>query len=100
MYVLCWMKDKSKFWERHIDRQESSTHTIKTYCDQHKLSSGMFYYWKRKLNGMSSREQFAEVQIINHEVFASAIHVRFPTGVEMWFDSITEAAFLRTLAGC
>lgn len=94
------MKDKEIQWHRHIDKQVKSSLTIQSYCDRHKLSAGMFYYWKRKLNGLSSRKQIAEVQIVNHEVFSNAIHVRFPTRVEMWFDSVMEATFLRTLAGC
>ena len=94
------MKDKSKFWQRHIERQVSSSLTIQSYCDKFSLSSGMFYYWKRKMNGHSPREHFAEIQIVDQESCTSAVHVRFPTGVEMWLDSASEATFLRTLAGC
>ncbi|MDZ4752464.1 MAG: hypothetical protein SGI87_12670, partial [Flavobacteriales bacterium] len=82
------------------DKQSKSSLTIQTYCDRHKLSSGMFYYWKRKLNGLSSREQFSEVQIVNQESLSCTIHVRFPSGVEMWLDTGTEASFLRELARC
>ncbi len=60
----------------------------------------MFYYWKRKLYDQTAKAQFAEIHIVDQEAYASSVHVRFATGVEMWFNSATEASFLRELAGC
>jgi hypothetical protein len=94
------MKDKSLFWRRHVDRQHSSSLSIQAYCDHHRLSQGMFYYWKRKLAISLGPEQFSEVEIFDHGANVQTIHVRFPTGVEMWLEGSVQASFLRTLAGC
>lgn len=94
------MKDKELFWRRHIERQQTSSLTIQTYCDRHKLSSGMLYYWKRKTQVKSTPEQFAEIQILNGEATTGVIHVRFPSGVEISFDSDPGTTYLRSLSGC
>ncbi len=94
------MKDKALIWQRHLMKQQKSTLTIQAYCDQHHLSSGMFYYWKRKLSSPDNQEQFAEIEIIEPVVDSGIIHVRFPSGIEMWLDRSTEVSFLRVLAGC
>lgn len=94
------MKDKALIWQRHLLKQQKSTLTIQAYCDQHLLSSGMFYYWKRKLSSPDNQEQFAEIEIIEPVVDSGIIHVRFPSGIEMWLDRSTEVSFLRVLAGC
>lgn len=94
------MKDKSKIWYRHIERQQSSSLTIQNYCKQHRLSMGMFFYWKRKQREVPSKEEFTEIQITDQLISPQAVHVRFPTGVEMWFEPGTDALYLRALAGC
>ena len=93
------MKDKELFWRRQIEKQQTSSLAIQTYCDRHKLSSGMFYYWKRKTEVKSTAEQFAEIQIINGEVTTGVIHVRFPSGVEISLENDPGTAYLRSLAG-
>lgn len=94
------MKDKELFWSRQIERQQNSSLTIQTYCDRNKLSTGMFYYWKRKTQFKSTTEQFAEIQIIDRETATGAIHVRFPWGVEIYYESDPGVDYLRSLAGC
>lgn len=94
------MKDKELFWRRQIERQQNSSLTIQTYCERHKLSTGMFYYWKRKTQVKSTPEQFAEIQIIDCETATGVIHVRFPSGVEICFEGDPGVAYLRSLAGC
>lgn len=94
------MKDNASKWHRHLLKQKKSTHTIQAYCDQYHLSSGMFYYWKRKLSSPDNHEQFAEIEIIDPVLISGVIHVRFPSGIEMWLDRSTEVSFLRSLAGC
>lgn len=59
----------------------------------------MFYYWKRKLSSPDIHEQFAEIEIIGPVSISGIIHVRFPSGIEMWMDRSTEVSFLRSLAG-
>jgi hypothetical protein len=94
------MKDKALIWQRHLLKQQKSSLTIQAYCAQHQLSPGMFYYWKRKLSSPDSHEQFAEIEIIEPDASSGIIHVRFPSGIEMWLDRSTEVSFLRVLAGC
>jgi hypothetical protein len=94
------MKDKALIWQRHIQRQQKSTLTIQAYCDQYHLSPGMFYYWKRKFSSPVSHKQFAEFEIIEPVASSGNIHVRFPSGIEMWLERSTEVSFLRSLAGC
>lgn len=86
-------------WHRHIDKQEKSSFTIESYCDRHQLSTGMFYYWKRKLKDSSAAPTFAELQIYGTEHSPGAIHVRFPSGVEVSFESDPGTTYLRSLAG-
>jgi hypothetical protein len=59
------MKDKALIWQRHIEKQSCSAHTIQAYYDQQGLSSGMFYYWKRKLSRtvVSPQHSFHELEI-------------------------------------
>lgn len=94
------MKDKALIWQRHIQKQQTSTLTVQAYCDQHDLSSGMFHYWKRKLKHPPESSQFEEVHLPDPPVSLSAIHLRFPSGVEMWLDGHTSALFLKSLVGC
>ncbi len=93
------MKNKSLNWQRHINRQKSSAQPIKSYCERYKISVGMFHYWKRKLHGQEFNEQFTEIQFVDGELINNMIHVRFPTGVEMWFKGQVPSAFLCELAG-
>jgi hypothetical protein len=94
------MKDKASIWQHHLLKQQKSTLTIQAYCDQHHLSSGMFYYWKRRLSSPDIHKQFAEIEIIDPAAISGIIHVRFPSGIEMRLDRSTEVSFLRSLAGC
>lgn len=93
------MKDKALIWQRHFLKQKKSTLTIQAYCDQHHLSSGMFFYWKRKLSSPDIHEQFAEIEVIDAAAISGIIHVRFPSGIVMRLDRSTDVAFLRSLAG-
>lgn len=94
------MKDKASDWHQHIVRQQKSTLTIQAYCDKQRLTIGMFYYWKRKLNQQAFEEHFTELQIVDTNVAIRSTHVRFPNGVEIWFENDPGIAYLRSLAGC
>lgn len=94
------MKDKASDWHQHIVRQQKSTLTIQAYCDKHRLTSGMFYYWKRKLIQPAFEDHFTELQIVDQHVTIGSTHVRFPSGVEICFDNDPGIAYLRSLAGC
>lgn len=59
----------------------------------------MFYYWKRKLAKTTDALSFKELQIIEPSHKRGVIHVRFPSGVELWLDGDTDPLFLKTLAG-
>ena len=91
------MKDKASLWQRHIRNQQKSTLTIQDYCNQHRLNSGTFYYWKGKLRQQKETLTFKEVHIMEPPSMPEAIRVRFPSGIELWLDKETEAAFLRSL---
>ena len=93
------MKGKVLHWHRHIDKQAKSSLTVQNYCDRYQLSCGMVYDWKRKLKE-SAEPTFAEVQIVDPERYREAIHVRFPSGVELWLDHATEPTILRAIVGC
>lgn len=94
------MKDNKVLWQRHIRKQAKSSLTIQAYCDQHALSYGMFYYWKRKLQDVPDPAAFTELQIVNTERYRGAIHIRFPSGVELWLDHDIEPSFLKEVIGC
>ncbi|MBK9109023.1 MAG: hypothetical protein IPM92_11835 [Saprospiraceae bacterium] len=93
------MKNTSMYWQRHIERQKSTAQSVKRYCERYNISVGMFHYWKRKIRSSESYEQFTEIQLVDGDVINNMIHVRFPTGVEMWFKGQAPSAFLRELAG-
>ena len=93
------MKDKALIWQRHLLKQQKSILTIQAYSDQHHLSTGMFYYWKRKLSSLDTHKQFAEIEITEPVASSGIILVRFPSGIEMWLERSTEVSFLRSLAG-
>lgn len=94
------MKDKASEWHRHIVRQQKSTLTIQAYCDKLRLTTGMFYYWKRKLNQLSFEDHFTELQIADQHVNTRPIHVRFPGGAEISFEVDPGIDYLRSLVGC
>ena len=57
------MKDKAITWRLHLQRQLKSSQTIQAYCGRHNLSTGMFYYWKRKLSASVEQSSFLEVEV-------------------------------------
>lgn len=94
------MKNNETRWHHHLEKQRKSSLTVQAYCDRHQLSTGMFYYWKRKLQASAVSASFTELRIADSEPFRAAIHVRFPSGVELWLDHDTDPSFLRAIAGC
>jgi len=94
------MKSKSAFWHRQIDGQAKSGMSIKSCCAASRISTETFQYSKRKLRPLPDQVVFEEVVRPGEVIGYRVVHLRFPSGVEMWLDGDHEAAFLRALAGC
>ena len=55
-------------WADLIREQQSSSLTVKAWCEQHQVSKDKFFYWKRKL-----KDQFVESQLPEIVPLASPI---------------------------
>ena len=41
--------EKETYWRGHIDRQSSSSVSMRSYCRGHGLSDSLFCYWRREI---------------------------------------------------
>jgi len=95
------MKDKSLSWQRQIEKQRHSSLTKQAYYDRYELSSGMFYYWKRKLSsGLLSNKEFRELEIIAQDHVHPVIEVYLGMGKLIRIEDPVSASFLRELIQC
>lgn len=97
------MKDENKIWRWHIEKQNRSGQTIRRYCERNKLSEGLFYYWRRKLQNSDQSEQisFEEVKILSHPQFIPVIEIQFEDSkARIRIEGQVTASFIRELAGC
>ena len=43
--------DKTRQWQRHLERWQKSGQSRTRYCREHGLKRHTFYYWNKKLSG-------------------------------------------------
>jgi hypothetical protein len=95
------MKDKAINWHRHIQQQAKSSQTVQRYCDRHRLSPGMFYYWKRKLSTtVLPALSFQEVEVSSPVHLFPVIEIHFGSGKLIRIEGQVSPAFLRELIQC
>ncbi|MEO7907005.1 MAG: hypothetical protein ABIT06_08535 [Saprospiraceae bacterium] len=75
--------------------------TVSAFCQKHHLSSGMFYYWRRRLKAKTDVEQisFREIQIPDIPS-AARIRIEFSNGVNIFLEGDVSPVYVRELAGC
>ena len=72
-------EEKRGYWQNHIEAQNESGLTQKTYCAQHQLKKGTFGYWKTQLVSKASSSRLLPVTL--HR--GSPISIYVPGGVRI-----------------
>lgn len=94
------MKNSNKGWHVHIEEQAKSSFTIQAYCKRHRLSTGMFYYWRRKLTVKAPEGSLQEIEVLSPIQTAPVIEVHLGPGKFIRIEGQISAVFLRELLQC
>lgn len=94
------MKSSESHWHLHIQKQAKSSLTVQAYCDRHRLSSGMFYYWRKKLAAAVEQRAFLEVEVSPPVHHSPIIEIHFGAGKLIRIEGQVSPAFLRELIQC
>lgn len=94
------MKNSKKGWHVHIEEQAKSSFTIQAYCKRHRLSTSMFYYWRRKLTVKAPEGSLQEIEVLSPIQTAPVIEVHLGLGKFIRIEGQVSALFLRELLQC
>lgn len=64
---------KESFWRRMVQEQPASGFTVRAWCDQHRVPTASFHWWRRELarrDGRKSKARFARVRVVEGEAGA------------------------------
>lgn len=82
---------KWREWEARIARFERAGRSIREFCAAEKVSTGTFWYWRRRLRGKARprsgearrvRARFTPVEVMPRATAASVL-IRLPTGASV-----------------
>lgn len=62
--------EKESFWRRIVRDQPASGFTVRAWCDQHRISTTSFHWWRRELAQRDERRpkvRFAPVRVVERE---------------------------------
>jgi len=63
--------NKESFWRRMVREQPASGFTVRAWCDQHRVPTASFHWWRRELarrDGKKSKAGFVPVHVVKGEV--------------------------------
>lgn len=102
---------KHRRMSRLIKKQAADTRTVAEFCRQHRIKTGKFFYWKRKIDELETRhEEKCQSQSVSASPFipialpsarerghVEKIELIFPSGVRACIHSSTGLAALETI---
>ncbi len=100
-----------ELWTQRVTECRSSGMQVKTWCQTHGVSKKTYYYWQRRVLGLSQNEEddkpqpeFAEVPLRMESRFSSVAAALDIAGVSVQVfagaDEQTLCALLRALKAC
>lgn len=84
-----------------ISDWEQSGQTISKYCDGKPFDKSTFYYWRKKLTGLSKAKKgskFVAVQVT--PTYIPYISIHYPSGVRLDVHAPLSMDDVRALTGC
>jgi hypothetical protein len=63
--------NKESFWRRMVREQPPSGFTVRAWCDQYRIPTASFHWWRRELrqrDRRKSKARFAPVRVVEGEV--------------------------------
>lgn len=76
-------------WRELISQQPDSGMTIAAFCELHRISTGSFYQWRRKLgnNLPAPKDQFVRVEVLGDQTNEPSVRVHLPGGAMLEIPS-------------
>lgn len=81
----------------HIEACKASGLFVEEYCKLHQLKPSVYYYWRKKLLGVSKVDTGAFIQLHAPSVSAGGVEVVFANGVKINFTSLVPIDYLKQL---
>jgi len=95
-----WSRDLTprEIWSERLRRYSNSSLTVAAFCERERVSVQSFYYWRRKLPGMTGtsasgpgrglgrgpqKRDFVPIAIRT----SAAIKLRLPNGAQLWLPA-------------
>lgn len=81
----------------HIEACKASSMFVEEYCKLHQLKPSIYYYWRKKLLGVSKVDTGSFIQFHAPPASASGVEVIFANGVKIHFESLVPLDYLKQL---
>lgn len=89
-------QSKAETMRFHIEACSQSGLTVSEYCTQNGIVKSNYYYWLKKLKGVSKASGFVALSVGK----SSSVEITYPNGVQLSFSGEINAATLQVLVCC